>query len=124
MNLEEAIEHLKAMKELSIAPTNKAIELVLAEMNILQADLYSANTIIDDLVGGKEITLREGLELISKQCINKQQTGDCDSWDCRFYDRFCSKVQTALNFSSEPIDWDIDNIIKAIEKLKKESDIQ
>lgn len=67
---------------------------------------------MDKLNEPKEITLREGLELMKKEC---EENEECDGDG-----KNCGIVGVCFNLQY-PMSWDIDNMIKAAEKLKEEN---
>lgn len=112
MNLEEAINQLRTVKEIAIVPIRTAIEIVLSEIDRLQEENEKLDCIVTHKLIGepKEITLREGLELIQKECHEHEKCKECAT-----FKEFCM-------FGNWACKWDIDNIIKAVEKLKEEGE--
>ena len=134
MSLEEAkneLEELKSVIHISfwnreyIDKKTKAIDTVLAEIDRLKKVKVEMRKVayeegfkqakfdceMDKLNEPKEITFREGLEFLQKECKGT----DCKK--CK------NDLKTVCidEFELSPANWDIDNITKAVEKLKEEN---
>lgn len=131
MNLEKAKGILEDLiydyvfeKRVATTEEIKAMEKVLIEIDRLKEISAKAfengfkqakfDCEMDKLNEPKEITLRDGLELIQKQC-DKAKIGECNQ--CPMNCITCYN----RNFDT-PYMWDIDNIIQAVEKLKEENE--
>ena len=144
MNLEESIELLKSVRGNEYVATSdyeSALGTVLSEIDRLKVELRNAGKVIEEYINKpseastdlwqrgyqegfkqakfdcemdklnepKEITLREGLEFLQKECKGTD----------------CKKCKNDLKtvcidaFELSPANWDINNIIQAVEHLKR-----
>lgn len=118
MNLEESIELLKSVRGNEYVATSdyeSALGTVLAEIDRLKVKNEQLNYLVNQWFIGepKEIGLREGLELMKKEC---KDCDKCANKKCPFYEN-CMPHEGIYY----PKCWDIDNIIQAVEKLKEEN---